>query len=194
LTGKQDETQQCPYNVITECPDNAYGSGNLTLSQLGANISEVFCEQCYVGIVTAGDADGHASCERKRLEKQLNASGKLLSAEWSGPSRYADDRSSCEDWPVESPLVAGCKDGTKQYAAQGILNWLKTLSIDIPEKNVWFFDDRSENVEAFDGTGMNARQISCASRAPGFEAIGFCGAQTSEITPELGVYPCDYVM
>merc|ERR1712232_803083 len=90
LTGKQDAIHDCPANVVTHCSDNAYGFGELTLSQFSANIGATFCSTCYVGIVTAGDADGPNSCERNRLEKQLNVSGKLMSAEWSGPSRNRD--------------------------------------------------------------------------------------------------------
>jgi len=191
LTGKQDDIQQCSKNAVTKCPDNAYGSGDLTLSELGQSIGETFCKQCYVGIVTTGDAHGSNSCERKRLEQQLNVSGKLMSAKWSGPSRDRDDRKNCENWPVESAMVAGCVDGTKQFAAQGIVNWLKTRRLNIPKKNVWFFDDRPDNVQGFIGTGMNARQISCASRNPGYETIGFCGAEKSEIVPEVGVHTCD---
>lgn len=192
LTGKQNQVEICRNNTVTNCEDNAYGSGDLTLSQLGDHLDDTFCEHCYVGIVTAGNAGGVGSCERERLEEQLNISGKLLSAEWSGPSRDKDDRKSCKDWPVDSPLVAGCADGTKQFAVQGIVNWLNdSFDIDIAKADVWFFDDRQDNVEAFNGTGINARQISCTSRNPGYTKIGFCGAKTSEIVRELGVHVCD---
>merc|ERR1712048_387798 len=192
LTGKQEHTEECKpdANVVTECSDDAYGHGNLTLSEVGQAIGNTFCADCFVGIVTAGWASGPSSCERKVLEEKLNATGKLLSADWSGPSATSDDRKSCQDWSVSSTLMAGCADGTKQYAVQGIAKWLKTQGIDIPAENIWHFDDRADNVQPFESTGMNARQISCASRDPGYGTIGFCGASASEMVRELGVHTC----
>merc|ERR1712151_853021 len=69
LTGKQGDTTTCPRNrVIEGVHDNGYGSGNLTLSALAAvGINTTFCGGCYLGISSAGDADGEDSEEREVL-------------------------------------------------------------------------------------------------------------------------------
>ena len=41
---------------------------------------------------------------------------------------------------------------------------LSKQNINISTSEVWHFDDRSENIVGFRGTGMNARQVSCATR------------------------------
>ena len=41
---------------------------------------------------------------------------------------------------------------------------LSKRGIGILPSNVWLFDDRADNIHPFQGSGMNARQISCASR------------------------------
>ena len=76
---------------------------------------------------------------------------------------------------AQSTLVAGCEDGSKHLAAEGIISWLKQQHIDIAWSQVWHFDDREDNVVPFRGTGMNARQISCGTRDPKL-SVGLCGA------------------
>merc|ERR1712196_109290 len=86
-----------------------------------------FCGKCYVGVVTAGWGSGPNSCERKVLVEKLNATGKLVSGVWGGPSATHDHRRTCGTSPkfYQSTLVAGCRDGTKQNAVIGMLAWFK---------------------------------------------------------------------
>ena len=54
LTGRQGDTMACPGNrVVSGSYDDAYGGGNLTLSQLGQHVWETFCGSCYVRAITA---------------------------------------------------------------------------------------------------------------------------------------------
>merc|ERR1711865_123636 len=62
----------------------------------------------------------------------------------------------------------------------------------IADSDVYFFDDRSENIEPFRSTAYNARQISCATRDRG-GSVGYCGAELSEITDAPGVAVCGEV-
>jgi hypothetical protein len=67
ITGKQDNTRDCPDNqIVSACPphhdnircaengipDEAYGGGDLTLGHLAQHPSETFCSTCYVGVIT----------------------------------------------------------------------------------------------------------------------------------------------
>merc|ERR1712019_40531 len=69
LTGAQGRVDQCPRNrEITGVHDNAYGHGWLTLSALSvAGIDSTFCNQCHLGVCSAGDAGGSNSNERAYL-------------------------------------------------------------------------------------------------------------------------------
>lgn len=93
----------------------------------------------------------------------------------SGPSALGEARRACVPADAQSTLVAGCEDGSKQEAAKGIISWLAGQHIDIAPGKVWHFDDRGDNIRPFTGTGMNARQISCATRDPKL-SVGLCGA------------------
>ncbi|CAJ1397487.1 unnamed protein product [Effrenium voratum] len=192
LTGQQDlGAPQCPVNqVLSGIKDTAYSGGDLTLSQVGQSMAGTFCTQCYVGIVTAGDASGANSQERAALVQRLASRGKLLSQEWSGPSAAGQPRRACKASDVfQSTLVAGCLDGTKQEAAKALLTMLSMRGIGILPSNVWLFDDRADNIHPFQGSGMNARQISCASRDHRM-GTGVCGATNQEIQEQPGVKLC----
>lgn len=183
--------------------DRAFHRGNLTLSQVGRNLSQSFCRSCYLGIVSAGNAGGYHSDERAKLVEQLQSShgGKgpgLVSTTWSGPlgpNNSGSVAQDCASAKISSPLVAGCKDGTKQEAVKKLLHWFKsTKNVTIDPKNVWHFDDVRLNIDGFKGTSMNARQISCSSRQDWnisknvSRQIGFCGAETAElVSPEPGI-------
>ncbi|CAE7616518.1 Esyt3 [Symbiodinium natans] len=191
LTGQQDLTSpKCSQNQVHPgIKDTAYGGGDLTLSQVGQSFKGTFCTNCFVGIVTAGDVSGANSQERAILVQHLQSSGgKLPVTEWSGPSKSGEARRACTPQDAQSTLVTGCLDGTKQEAAKGIVAWLASRA-SIPLSNVWLFDDRSMNIKPFRGTGMNAKQISCATRNPQMQ-IGVCGATTQEILPAPGVSIC----
>eukprot|EP00401_Gymnodinium_catenatum_P056934 CAMPEP_0117475106 /NCGR_PEP_ID=MMETSP0784-20121206/9624_1 /TAXON_ID=39447 /ORGANISM="" /LENGTH=193 /DNA_ID=CAMNT_0005269343 /DNA_START=494 /DNA_END=1075 /DNA_ORIENTATION=+ len=193
MTGKQGVLgPTCSDNLETNIRDTAYGGGQLTLSQVGRRLEDTFCAagQCFVGLVSAGDASGFDSQERRYFESLLGSSGAVLaSTEWSGPSVYQHSPANCENMAVSSPLVVGCLDGTKQHAVESIARWLEvTQNVEIPLNRVWMFDDRSSNIDAFRGSGMNAHQISCGTRD---SSIGFCGARTAEISDMIGVTTCN---
>lgn len=197
LTGEQEKTSECPHNtVINDCTDTAYTGGKLTLSEVGQTLEGTFCaeQKCYVGIVSTGDASGRDSSERKHMVDLLTkGGGKLVSSDWNGPSKDGENRRSCQGITVTSPLVVGCADGSKQYAVESMIQWFRhEKNVDLLESNVWFFDDRKDNVEPFSATKINARQISCGSRDTGgrFDKIGRCGATTSEIVQDKGVKTC----
>ena len=67
LTGKQGDVTTCQQNKIENIWDTAYGGGWLTLSEAAQKLPETFCNACYLGIVSAGDAGGAASRERPYL-------------------------------------------------------------------------------------------------------------------------------
>jgi hypothetical protein len=192
LTGNQGHLQDCPANQELPVNDTAYDGGNLTLSSVGQSFGNNFCSKCYTGIVTAGDCSGYQSKERTMLAEKLGAHGLLVSTEWSGPSLLGENRANCSDVQVNSTLVAGCNDGTKQYAVARVVKWLETAKgIIIPSQNVWHFDDRINNVLPFIGSGFNARQVSCESRDNDrLGAVGQCGATDAEMVPTKGISVC----
>ena len=80
LTGKQGIVgSRCQDNKETAIFDDAYGGGNLTLSQFSQTLSSTFCNECFVGVISAGDAGRGETKEEATLTRLLNASGNLLS-------------------------------------------------------------------------------------------------------------------
>jgi len=188
LTGKQGDLQECQQNQELPIGDSAYGGGNLTLSPLGQSIEETFCAACYVAVVTAGDASGYESEERAVLVEKLGARGLLASTSWTGPSLYAEARTNCSGVAIDSPLVVGCADGTKHFAVASIVAWLEaSQGVTVAAERAWHFDDRAGNVAPFEGTGFNARMVSCGSRDG---PLGLCGASPSEIVDAAGMALC----
>lgn len=153
------------------------------LSEVGQNIDKTFCGKCYHGIVSAGEASGGLSPERKVLLGVIGTNASL-SAEWSDIYPHTG--------PETSSLVLGWPDGQKQLAVALIVAWFKDVhNKNIPPSMVHFFDDRVDNVKGFEGTGYNAHQISCASRDPSDQnVIGLCGAELSEIVEAKGITTC----
>lgn len=177
LTGKQYQANNCPGNKeVQGIWDTAYGGGVLTLSQAAQTLDQTFCQGCYLGIVSHGDASGSGSAERSYLLDNVLVSRpfRTLAA--------ANDRAKywSESGQVVSPLVLGWPDGQKQNAVGGIVDWYSQLGINIPAGKVYFFGDRTENIPPFQGTGYNAREISCQSRdySIGGGIVGLCGATT----------------
>ena len=59
LTGKQGDltSPTCDKNKLENSIwDTAYGGGWLTLSEAAQTLPETFCNSCYLGVVSAGDA------------------------------------------------------------------------------------------------------------------------------------------
>lgn len=193
LTGKQGWAPQCPKDGLVEgVHDAAYAQGTLLLSELALNIGKSGCANCYKGIVTAGFASGDGSAERAKLLALLGGEGATKSTEWQNINFVAST-------PVTSSLVVAAVDGKKQESVASMLKWWRTSAeVPIKEENVYFFDDVGENVQAFQGTGINARQVSCAQprgpkeNVPGAYdgKVGGCGGTPAEVTLKKGVHTC----
>lgn len=191
LTGKQGDVKDCEGNrEVNGVKDEGYGGGTMTLSVAGQSLNRTFCNDCYMGIVSAGIASGPGSKERATLVNMLNDGQHRVKNEWDDTCSY----------PVTSPLVLSCRDGTKQITVQGIVDWYGAINVKIAAGDVHFFDDRESNIAPFEDTAFNAHQISCATRDPspgdkynhpGTEgAVGFCGASVAEIDSAKGVSLC----
>jgi hypothetical protein len=192
LTGHQGDTSTCPNN--TELPgvhDNGYGSGNLTLSALAAiGINTTFCGGCYLGICSAGDADGEGSDERDVLVNEV-----LRSTPFDELRKIVPSASTWSHYQnVTSPLVLRSPNKQKQYSVEDIRNWYAKQDICIPSEKVYFFGDRTENMVPFVEMNFNAREISCGSRDPdlydGSGMVGYCGARIEEVVQENGIAQC----
>merc|ERR1712166_408342 len=186
LTGKQDDLADCPTNQlhagVEDCGYPTKGVvKNLTLSALAQGLKHTFCSRCFIGVVSAGTGCGSGSQERSLLLQSLNASGGLLSGDWSAPGE------------TTSPLVTSYEDGKKQVAVAAVHNWYQehVSGLRIADEDVHMFDDRVSNIAPFNGTGFSAHQISCKTRDPIMSGqIGLCGAELSEIVPTIGVHLC----
>lgn len=179
LTGKQGG--KCPGKTVPGIIDTAYGGGTLRLSPLATQgINATFCGSCYLGVCSHGDVGGEGSPERAYIASKIIISD-LQQALGPGALVWSTGEY------VHSPLVAGYPEGQKQLAVEAMLDWYSLQGVQIARGDVFFFDDKAENVVPFLGSGMNACQVSCASRA---EPLGLCGATASEVTRRTGVHGC----
>jgi len=162
--------------------DSAYDTGDLTLGELALSLGDTFCSKCHLATISAGDASGSGSAERSILYDHMldGDEGKTLPKKWS------------EHCTVTSPLVTGCADGKKQTAVPAIIQWYTSnVGAQIADSDVHFFDDRESNIQGFQGSSYNARQISCATRDHNRgDAVGLCGATVDEIISVAGVALC----
>jgi hypothetical protein len=172
----------CPGNLIQQgVKDTAYRGGTLTLSQFGQALQSTFCSKCFIGSISHGDASGQGSVEQGILHDRLAAGdqGSSVSGWKSGCSQV-------------SALLTDCHDGYKQTGVPSIIQYYaQTAGAKIAPQDVHFFDDRDVNIQSFQGTGYNARQISCRTRDGSYGgAIGLCGAELSEIVETSGQVMC----
>lgn len=173
--------------------DNGYGSGTLTLSQAAAQggLANTSCSKCFVGICSHGSAGNW---------QEKNAIANLV-LNTSSFEALARDNPDARTWnygahiPAKSPLAIGVPDRLKQWSVEGILAWYWSKGVKVRRERVWFFDDRPDNVKFFEGTNINSRQISCASRDSHIQRgiVGFCGARQSEITRIPGNFDCQHL-
>lgn len=192
LTGKQEDLTPpfCDKNkVVNNIWDTAYTQGWLTLSEAAQTLPETFCNSCYLGVVSAGDAGGHTSPERPFLLENV-----LRSEKFDKMKSENSQASTWSDYPtVNSPLVLDWPNREKQNAAEGIVSWYAQQGVTIPPNKVHFFGDRTENIGPFAEKGYNAREISCDSRDYTLYSsgmVGLCGARKSEIVDTPGVAQC----
>merc|ERR1712151_726002 len=184
----------------------AFGGGQLTLSALSTvGVAETACGACYVGITSRGQAQGTMAKNRASLLSAITTPpfAKLAAQhpdalKWSNGARsWTRSQSDVTGFAkhgygpgrIHSPLVVWQYDKLKQWAIEGVLEWYASKGVNIAREHVFFFDDRADNVQYFNGTGMNAHQISCASRASG--NVGMCGARPEEIKLTKGITVCD---
>eukprot|EP00933_Yihiella_yeosuensis_P068717 TRINITY_DN7467_c0_g1_i1.p1 TRINITY_DN7467_c0_g1~~TRINITY_DN7467_c0_g1_i1.p1 ORF type:complete len:318 (+),score=44.30 TRINITY_DN7467_c0_g1_i1:483-1436(+) len=149
-------------------------------------INQSHCSKCYLGLVSHGNAHFQLSDERKTILHSILKSKpqddlilKMEDIPWS-------------DEPYDSPYVVEHPDGQKQYGVEKVLRFFERRGLCISKSNTYFYDDRADNVAPFQGTGMNAHQISCKSRDGniGHGIVGYCGATTDEIKQEKGISLC----
>lgn len=174
----------CNNTNITEhmgVPDTAYDGGILRTSELGSKMNETFCNTCMHGIVSAGEVSGpdpHMH-EREIIFEAIGGIKKTISGGWMDtPEKWNN---------ITSPLVIGYPDTKKQDAVASIVEWYRNNKYHIADGDVYFFDDRLDNVQPFSSMKFNAMQVSCKSRDAN---LGLCGATLDEIQPKKGVHPC----
>ncbi|CAJ1342376.1 unnamed protein product, partial [Effrenium voratum] len=159
LTGKQQlagPDSECPNNLVTQIWDTAYGGGYLTLSHAAQHLNQTFCQECLLGVVSAGDAGGENSPLRSFLLNQVLRSKAF--------DQLDQRKSAWSLQQVNSPLVLGWANKLKQDALHGIVAWYSQQGFNIIPQKVHFFGDRHENIPPFRSTPFNAREISCAHR------------------------------
>ena len=181
LTAKQGLADECPGTKELDLVDKAYGGGNATLSALAvAGIDKTFCKDCYLGLCSAGDGSGVKSewddyilnrIMRTTPQDHLTDKFPFLK-DWSlGPIDKAH--------PLKSPYVLNQPQDEKPAAVEAIRQWYQMIfNFTITKASTHYFDDKAENVVRFNGLGIPAQEVSCASRAGD---IGLCGASPEEI-------------
>lgn len=192
LTGKQSTTNRCPRNRVLDLHDAAYGGGRATLSALAAEgISRTFCDQCLLGIVSAGHGSGQGSPWNDYILESIMRSQRQ--------DEFTSAYPSCKHWSfgseVTSPYVLGQRNRHKQDAVELMLQWyaVSPHNVSIRPSDVYFFGDHTENIRPFGSRGFNSHEISCARRDHGMlhrGEIGLCGATPEEIVREPGNHLC----
>ncbi|CAJ1351598.1 unnamed protein product [Effrenium voratum] len=86
------------------------------------------------------------------------------------------------------PFVAWCPEGQKHLCTAKIVEWYRARDVPILDEDVYFFDDKEDNVRPFTGTSYNALQVSCGTRGNGTR--GLCGGTLQEAQPAKGVFLC----
>jgi hypothetical protein len=184
LTGKQGEESNCTNDLlIPGVFDAGYIGGTLLLSEFTTHVYQTFCSECYLGIISAGNASGPGSMERMVLHKVLSSFGKLPTSEWSPAG--------CNN--VTSPLVTSCPDTEKWGSMPAVVSWYEQHeNVSIDPSEVFFYDDKAINVNAFrQGKFNNAKQISCGDRDFMWGSdLGHCGARVEEVKRFSGVQLC----
>jgi len=191
LTGRQGKMgSECPGNrIVPGVWDSSYFGGDLTLSSLAAaGINTTFCGSCYLGVISAGVATGAESDHRHYLTQYILRTPLLDKLASSAPELMKWSMAS----QIVSPFVLGQKDFTKHTAVPAILNVYRKHGISIALQNVYYFGDRAININTFKNSGMNARQVSCASRDQWlWGSVGYCGARSEEIVAASGIALCN---
>jgi hypothetical protein len=173
--------------VISSIHDQAFGGGPLTLSELALGLDKTFCVNCYTGIITAGHMGGKHSKMRTELRNVLNKNKThhlMVADVWS--------EDGAPQGIASAPLVTGCHHGHKHECAKGIREWYKSKKgVHINPSATHMFDDDQSNIDNFEGSGYNARQVSCKSRDNTHDdTIGWCGGIVAECVADAGIHKC----
>jgi hypothetical protein len=176
LTAKQG-WNHCPNTkLFPGIHDYAYLGGKHIWSELFLKYNQTFCNDCYFGIVSAGTASGPSSPVRTLLDG--NIPPKYNVGGWVDGCPH----------PVWGTKVLCCGEGkAKVQAVSDIVNWLGDNGVHIKKKNVHFFDDKANNIDAFRGSSFNAHMVSCASRDG---SRGGCGGTVAEVVDTKGQHAC----
>lgn len=173
-------TRKCPATQHSGITD---GTDEILRAEGSHRLSESFCSQCYMGTISAGGAN-YLDGERDDVVKMLKAGGKLTTSKWT---------SGCNG-KGKSPLVSSCSH--KPNAIPGIKKYYEdSEGIRIADSDVHFFDDQSYQIVEFEGTGYNAKQVSCAETggtAGGYDAgeSNKCGVSLAEVNDSPGIHYC----
>jgi len=191
LTGAQGRTDVCPRNKVLQFYDGAYGGGKATLSALTATgIDKTFCNKCHLGITSAGGGSGAGSDWNKYLLDHVMRGAVQDS--------FTEQHPHVKTWSygtnVNSPFVLYQGNKVKQDSVELIRQWYGRHGTCVRNSEVYFFGDRTENIEPFARKGLNSREISCGSRDwgryGGSGLIGYCGATPEEIQKVKGNVLC----
>jgi len=191
LTGRQGDTRQCPGNQVLDLYDEAYGGGKATLSALtSAGISTTFCNECLLGITSAGQGSGPGTAWNNYILDSIMR-GETHDAFMQ---RAPQARRWSFGTDVQSPFVLQQGNKMKQESVELIRQWYGGQGVCIEPGEVYFFEDRTENVLPFEDKGLNSREISCGSRDPslygGSGMVGYCGARPEEVQRVKGNLLC----
>jgi len=194
LTGKQGDNSSCSRNRVTEMHDDGYGGGFATLSALAnEGIAKTFCNDCYLGITSAGHGSGEGSPWNNYLLDHVMTGAVHDAFMHSHP----DSKTWSYGTQVHSPFVLQQGNKEKQVSVELIRQWFNNTEnlVCIQPVNVYFFGDRTENIEPFGDKQLNSREISCGSRDPDLYAgsgmVGYCGARPEEIQRVQGNILCE---
>jgi len=160
--------------------------GQLTLSALGRSIADTFCSRCHLAVISAGPVGDDV---KAAVHRELSGVGDLPNV-WSEPAG------------IMSPLVTGCDDVMKAMCLHGVVHWYSNRGVDIPPRDVHFFDDHVDIVSpkrrkgsppilTFVTLGFNVHEVSCGSRDSESKGrFGLCGATPDEVVRASGAFMC----
>mmetsp|Transcript_76946 Transcript_76946/g.160099 ORF Transcript_76946/g.160099 Transcript_76946/m.160099 type:complete len:432 (+) Transcript_76946:92-1387(+) len=194
LTGKQQRTDKCPNNeILWNLDDYAYEGGKVTLSDLARQgIDKSFCNQCYLGITSAGAGSGATSAWNAYILSTVmrGAVQDAFQAEHPEALTWSFGRNQAShQLDVNSPYVLLQPDKQKQDAVELIRQWYEAREVYIEPGEVYFFGDRTENIEPFSWKGFNSREVSCGLRDYN-GVVGYCGGRLEEVVKMKGNWEC----
>lgn len=181
LTGYQELREECPLNLVKDgVKDYAYlyatprGFGFLTLSELSQGLNATFCRHCYLGIASAGGAG--LDDEKAVLSSVLHA-GVARGELYEALPNWTTGENPEEQVESEAPFVVWCAEGQKNLCVKKIVEWYRSeRNVSISDEDVYFFDDKEDNISPFVQTNYNAFQVSCGSRNG---SRGLCGGRVA---------------